>query len=199
MPSGCCHGSIIYSPDGKIESQTGIGPEIVCAVTEYLQSINKSVFIYEHNSVNCVYLEEHPSLDFYAITRGYDPSIRDMRGTDYMDRVRAGQVVVTKMCQSFLLPSLVYGNSTDFTFLVLPMEVALVEEHMEKMNSRFKNGEDYRMTRALPDIIELIPATIDKSVALAYFSQKYNVEPVNILTFGDGENDVGMVSILTSL
>lgn len=75
------------------------------------------------------------------------------------------------------------------------MEVALVAEHMEKMNSKFKNGEDYRMTRALPDIIELIPATIDKSVALAFFSQKYNVKPENILTFGDGENDVGMVSL----
>lgn len=172
MPSGCCHGSIIYTPEGKIESQTGIGPEVVCAVTDFLKGINKSVFIYEHDSVNCVYLEDHPSLDFYAITRGYDPSIRDMRGTNYMDRVRSGEVVVTKM--------------------FLPMEVALVNEHMEKMNAHFKNGEDYRMTRALPDIIELIPATIDKSVALAYFASKYNVKPENIITFGDGENDVGM-------
>ena len=79
------------------------------------------------------------------------------------------------------------------------MEVAVVPEHMEKMNARFKNGEDYRMTRALPDIIELIPATIDKSVALAYFAQKYNVDPVNIITFGDGENDVGMVSFHYSI
>lgn len=99
MPSGCCHGSIIYTPEGKIESQTGIGPEVVCAVTDFLKGINKSVFIYEHDSVNCVYLEDHPSLDFYAITRGYDPSIRDMRGTNYMDRVRSGEVVVTKMCK----------------------------------------------------------------------------------------------------
>lgn len=125
MPSGCCHGSIIYTPEGKIETQTGIGPEVVSAVTDFLKAINKSVFIYEHDSVNCVYLEDHPSLDFYAITRGYDPSIRDMRGTNYMDRVRSGEVVVTKMCKfspsflAFLCCSLPRSGGLSLSSLLL--------------------------------------------------------------------------------
>ncbi|TIB73654.1 HAD-like protein [Wallemia mellicola] len=172
MPSGCCHGSIIYNNEGKLESQVGIKPEVVVKVTEELIKENKSVFIYEHDSVHCVALEEHPSLNFYEITRGYDPSISDKRGTDYLERVAKGEVVVTKM--------------------FLPMEVSVVPGQMDHLNSIFKNGEDYRMTRALKDIIELIPAGIDKSVALAHFAKVYNVDPINIMTFGDGENDVGM-------
>ncbi|TIA93593.1 hypothetical protein E3P99_00019 [Wallemia hederae] len=172
MPSGCCHGSIIYTPEGKIESQIGIEPKVVCDVTAVLRKRNKSVFIYEHDSVNCVALEAHPSLDFYEITKGYDPSICDKRGTDYMERVASGEVIVTKM--------------------FLPMEVSTVPAEMDYLNSVFTNGEDYRMTRALKDIIELIPAKIDKSVALEHFSKMYNVDPVNIMTFGDGENDCGM-------
>ena len=172
MPSGCCHGSIIYSPDGTLQSQVGIDPKVVCEVTHVLRKANKSVFIYEHDSVHCVALEDHPTLNFYEITRGYDPSISDKRGTDYMERVERGEAVVTKM--------------------FLPMEVSVVPENMDMLNSVFKNGEDYRMTRALKDIIELVPAGIDKSVALEHFSKVYNVDPVNIMTFGDGENDVGM-------
>ncbi|EOR04007.1 hypothetical protein E3P92_01083 [Wallemia ichthyophaga] len=172
MPSGCCHGSIIYTPEGQIESQLGIDPAVVVDVTNVLIQRNRSVFIYEHDSVNCVALQGHPTLDFYEITRGYDPSIRDVRGTNYMDRVASGQVVVTKM--------------------FLPMEVSIVPDEMDHLNSVFKNGEDYRMTRALKDIIELIPAKIDKSVALDHFSKMYNVEKGKIMTFGDGENDCGM-------
>lgn len=56
---------------------------------------------------------------------------------------------------------------------------------------RFPAGS-FKLTRALPYIIELCPPGVDKSVALAHFSGVYGIPPENIITFGDGENDVGM-------
>lgn len=67
---------------------------------------------------------------------------------------------------------------------VVPQFIELIEKSFPKAS--------FKITRALPYIIEVVAEGVDKSAALAFFSAKYGIKPENIATFGDGENDVGM-------
>jgi hydroxymethylpyrimidine pyrophosphatase-like HAD family hydrolase len=92
------------------------------------------------------------------------------------------------------------------------MDEEVVPEFLDLLRSEFPNTP-FKTTRALPYIIEIgtsfstsnpepaanisrftVAENVDKSGALAYFCDKYNVKPENVMTFGDGENDVGMLT-----
>lgn len=77
------------------------------------------------------------------------------------------------------------------TQIFLPMDEEVVPEFLELIEKSFPNVP-FKTTRALPYIIEIVAEGVDKSAALAYFCAKFNVKAENVLTFGDGENDVGM-------
>lgn len=71
------------------------------------------------------------------------------------------------------------------------MDEEVVPEFLDLLHSSFPDVP-FKTTRALPYIIEIVAEGVDKSAALAYFCGKYDIKPANVMTFGDGENDVGM-------
>lgn len=77
--------------------------------------------------------------------------------------------------------------------IFLPMDEELVPQFLDLLRTEFPNTP-FKTTRALPYIIEIVAENVDKSGALAYFCDKYNVKAENVMTFGDGENDVGMLT-----
>lgn len=62
------------------------------------------------------------------------------------------------------------------------MDEEVVPEFLELLRSTFPDTP-FKTTRALPYIIEIVAETVDKSQALAYFCNKFNIKPENVMTF----------------
>lgn len=61
--------------------------------------------------------------------------------------------------------------------------------------ARFQN--EFEIVRTCPRIIEITAKGITKGKRLAYFMQEHNIQPDEIIVFGDGENDVEMFDKVT--
>ncbi|KAK4047721.1 hypothetical protein OIV83_005229 [Microbotryomycetes sp. JL201] len=171
FPMGCLHGAIIYDKNGKIERSTSLDPQFVLDVTELMKKHNKTTMLYVHDWVAMASLEQNGKTDWEAVSRGFDPCVRDARETDFLDQVLRGDEQIGK--------------------IFLPMDEEVVPEFLDLLHATFPNVP-FKTTRALPYIIEIVAENVDKSGALAYFCEKFNIKPENVATFGDGENDVGM-------
>ncbi|KAM0787679.1 hypothetical protein ACM66B_003742 [Microbotryomycetes sp. NB124-2] len=173
FPMGCLHGAIIYDKNGKIERSTSLDAQFVLDVTELMKKHNKTTMLYMHDWVAMASLEQNGKQDWEAVSRGFDPCVRDTRETDFLDQVKRGDAEIGK--------------------IFLPMDEEVVPEFLDLLHTTFPNVP-FKTTRALPYIIEIVADSVDKSAALAYFCQKYGIKPENVATFGDGENDKHMLS-----
>ncbi|GAA5987998.1 hypothetical protein JCM5350_007856 [Sporobolomyces pararoseus] len=171
FPAACLHGAIIYDKDRNIEQAMALEPHFVRDVSRLMRKHNKSTFLYVADSVAMVTKEENGSQDWEQVTRGFDPCVTDERESDFMQKVLKGQAKIGKM--------------------FLPMDENVVPEYIELIEKSFP-GVAFKITRALPYIIEIVAEGVDKSAALAFFCAKFNIKPQNVITFGDGENDCGM-------
>ncbi|GAA5835667.1 hypothetical protein JCM11251_002989 [Rhodosporidiobolus azoricus] len=171
MPAACMHGSIIYDKDRNVEQHLYLDPHFVRDVSRLMRTHNKSTFLYVEEWNAMVTKEENGTKDWEQVARGFDPAVRDERTTDFMQRVLKKKEVISK--------------------IFLPMDEDVVPQYIELLEKTFPNVP-FRITRALPYIIEIVAEGVDKSAALAFFCAKYDIRPENVLTFGDGENDCGM-------
>jgi len=171
MPAGCMHGAIIYDHERKIEQEMYLDGHFVRDVSRLMRKHNKSTFLYVEDWNAMVTKEENGTKDWEQVARGFDPAVKDEREGDFMQRVLKGKERIYKV--------------------FLPMDEEVVPQFIELIEKTFPNVP-FKITRALPYIIEIVAEGVDKSAALAFFSAKFNIRPENIITFGDGENDVGM-------
>ncbi|GAA5981640.1 hypothetical protein JCM10908_004548 [Rhodotorula pacifica] len=171
MPTACMHGAVIYNNKQEIEQQMYLDPHFVRDVSRLMRKHNKSTFLYVEEWNAMVTKEENGTKDWEQVARGFDPAVRDERETDFMQRVLKGKERINK--------------------IFLPMDEEVVPQFLDLLDKEFPNVP-FKTTRALPYIIEIVAEGVDKSAALAYFCAKFNVKAQNVITFGDGENDVGM-------
>ncbi|BGP07949.1 hypothetical protein JCM10049v2_003794 [Rhodotorula toruloides] len=171
MPAACMHGAIIYDKDRKIEQSMSLDPHFVRDVARLMRKQNKSTFLYVEEWNAMVTKEENGSKDWEQVARGFDPAVRDERETDFMQRVLKGKEKISK--------------------IFLPMDESVVPDMIDLIEKTF-HKVPFKITRALPYIIEIVAEGVDKSAALAFFCAKFNIDPKNVISFGDGENDVGM-------
>lgn len=134
---------------------------------------NKTTMLYVADWVAMASLEQGGKTDWEAVSRGFDPCVQDEREGDFIQRVLEGKEQIGK--------------------IFLPMDEEVVPEFLELLTKEFPNDK-FKTTRALPYIIEIVNEEVDKSAAMAYFCNKFDVKPENVMTFGDGENDVGMLT-----
>ncbi|BGP16055.1 hypothetical protein JCM10213_006809 [Rhodosporidiobolus nylandii] len=170
-PAACMHGAIIYDKDRNVEQSMSLDPHFVRDVSRLMRAHNKSTFLYVEDWNAMVTKEENGTKDWEQVARGFDPAVRDERETDFMQRVLKKKEVISK--------------------IFLPMDEEVVPQFIELIEKEFANVP-FKITRALPYIIEIVAEGVDKSAALAFFCAKFNVKPENVISFGDGENDVGM-------
>ncbi len=173
FPAGCLHGAIIYDNKGNVEKYTAIEPSFVQRVTELMKKHNKTTMLYVADWVAMASLEQGGKTDWEAVSRGFDPCVQDEREGDFLQRVLDGTEKIGK--------------------IFLPMDEEVVPEFLDLLRKEFPNDK-FKTTRALPYIIEIVNEEVDKSAAMAYFCNKFDVKPENVMTFGDGENDVGMLT-----
>ncbi|KAI5479139.1 hypothetical protein MNV49_003999 [Pseudohyphozyma bogoriensis] len=171
FPAGCLHGAIIYDNKGHVERQHSLDPAFVLGVTDLMKRHNKTTMLYVADWVAMASLEAGGKTDWEAVSRGFDPCVKDARQTDFLQKVSDGSEKIGK--------------------IFLPMDEELVPEYLDLLRAEFPNTP-FKTTRALPYIIEIVAEHVDKSVALDYFCEKYRIKPENVITFGDGENDCGM-------
>lgn len=171
FPAGCLHGAVIYDNQGNVEQSTSLEPNFVLGVTELMKKHNRTTMLYVHDWVAMASLEQGGKTDWEAVSRGFDPCVKDERETDFLKKVLAGEEHIGK--------------------IFLPMDEDTVPEFLELLRTTFPDTP-FKTTRALPYIIEIVAEGVDKSGALAYFCGKFGIKPENVITFGDGENDVGM-------
>lgn len=199
MPTGCMHGAVIYNNKQEIEQQMYLDPHFVRDVSRLMRKHNKSTFLYVEEWNAMVTKEENGTKDWEQVARGFDPAVRDERETDFMQRVLKGKERINKVRSLFCVcvTHLNVPRDADVDSLLpqlqifLPMDEEVVPQFLDLLDKEFPNVP-FKTTRALPYIIEIVAEGVDKSAALAYFCAKYNVKAQNVITFGDGENDVGM-------
>ncbi|KAM0755648.1 HAD-like protein [Meredithblackwellia eburnea MCA 4105] len=171
FPAGCLHGAILYDPQGNVEQHRSLEPTFVRGVTDLMKKHNKTTMLYVADWVAMASLEQGGKTDWEAVSRGFDPCVRDARETDFLDKVASGEEKIGK--------------------IFLPMDEEDVPTFLDLLKTSFPDTP-FKTTRALPYIIEIVADGVDKSGALEYFCSKFDIKPENVLTFGDGENDVGM-------
>ena len=191
FPAACLHGAIIYDKDGKVEKSTTLDPKFVLGVTDLMKKHNKTTMLYVADWVAMASLEQGGKTDWEAVSRGFDPMVKDERDTEFLNKVLAGEEKIGKiflpMDEELVPGQLISIRDFDSLLILLILDFLLL------LRAEFPNTP-FKTTRALPYIIEIVAETVDKSAALAFFCDKYNVKPENVMTFGDGENDVGMLT-----
>ncbi|GAA5984362.1 hypothetical protein JCM11641_006195 [Rhodosporidiobolus odoratus] len=171
FPAACMHGAIIYDKDRNIEQHMYLDGHFVRDVARLMRAHNKSTFLYVEKFNAMVTKEENGTKDWEQVARGFDPAVTDERTTDFMQKVLKKKEVISK--------------------IFLPMDEEVVPQYIELLEKEFPNVP-FKITRALPYIIEIVAEGVDKSAALAFFCAKFDIRPENVITFGDGENDCGM-------
>lgn len=97
FPSACLHGAIIYDKDGKIVQSTHLDPKFVLGVTELMKKHNKTTMLYVADWVAMATLEEGGKTDWEAVSRGFDPMVKDERTTDFLAKVLKGEEKIGKI------------------------------------------------------------------------------------------------------
>jgi Cof subfamily protein (haloacid dehalogenase superfamily) len=195
----CCHlnGNVIYNPKGEVVSESGLDKSIVRRVYYEMKAIGTSVFVYDYTTVYQLYHGEGDSGQWAQILRGYGELV--VEGAEgIMEKIEAGELNPIKMaiCQD----AVTIACMSQLTPLCLDVTADGVLAPKTILETKFAT-EDFALTQALPFCVELIPSAHNKGTALIRLLKYWNetatepIGPENVITFGDGENDVSMFRV----
>lgn len=74
-----------------------LDPKFVLGVTKLMKKHNKTTMLYVHDWVAMASLEKDGKQDWEAVSRGFDPCVKDERETDFLKQVLAGQEKIGKV------------------------------------------------------------------------------------------------------
>ncbi|EIN08129.1 hypothetical protein PUNSTDRAFT_69184, partial [Punctularia strigosozonata HHB-11173 SS5] len=185
-PFNACHlnGNVIYNPDGSVIMDSGLDIGVVNEVYADMKNRGVSLFLYDYERVHQVLYganDDHPGIWAQKL-RGYGETVleyTEAESMEIMDKVTKGAIKVIKMavCQD--------------------------EEALPATRNVLGNfpSDSFALTQALTFCCELIPSSHNKGTALTALVRHLNevhalgIEPENVITFGDGENDVSMFKV----
>jgi hydroxymethylpyrimidine pyrophosphatase-like HAD family hydrolase len=96
FPAACLHGALIYDSNGNIVKSTHLDPQFVLGVNALMKKHNKSTFLYVADWVAMTSLEQGGT-DWEAVSRGFDPMVKDEREGDFLQRVMSGEEKIGKI------------------------------------------------------------------------------------------------------
>ncbi|KAJ3006438.1 hypothetical protein HKX48_000120 [Thoreauomyces humboldtii] len=173
-PAVHTNGCLIFDKDGSILKESKISSSLVADIVNLNRPTRTTTFVYCRNEV------------FQVIDDG-----KGRNGNSWVDHMRAfGEDV--KVGPEGLLERIARGEIN-----VNKMCVLLLEEEAEDTRQRlvesFPGVLDF--TQALPYCIEMLPRGAGKALALQGLLETYQITADNVLAFGDGENDEGMLRL----
>ncbi|KAH9823997.1 HAD-like domain-containing protein [Melampsora americana] len=174
-PAASCHGAILHDPFGKMISIETLKPQTALSIIEVAKTLNRTCFLFTPNDVVLVYEETNPKRDWLSIVRKIERNLIDGQDESFLQKVKTGEVKVIKV--------------------TIPVE----ESSMSTVQTAFSNllfesHPELTSTTALPFVLEIVQASINKSVALKHFCHQFDCQPDQVLAFGDGMNDLEMLS-----
>lgn len=200
FPSIHLNGCLIYGPNGKIEHEITIKSEDVLKVVELTRNLKKSTYLYVKN-------------DVWEAVKGNDCDIgrkEDRKGKGWLEVMRGfGEDV--KQAPDGLLESVKDGTVKVNKIGIMSDEGEIDGKHACDMSALLKNGitsfsivlrkellksfPTLSLTTALSWALELLPREASKPAALRRLLELHDISRDNVMAFGDGENDAGMLSL----
>ncbi|TPX72109.1 hypothetical protein SpCBS45565_g00711 [Spizellomyces sp. 'palustris'] len=172
----CIHlnGCMVYGPGGSMMRQDALDSTVVLQMVDMLRPMNKSTYLYVQDEVFEVIKDPvgRNGKAWLDVLRGFGEDVKPAPD-GILDHVREGQVKVQKV-------------------VVLADEKDVPD--IRKKLSAFP-PDACSQTSALSYAIELICSTSSKELALQTLIDSLDVTPQNVLAFGDGENDAGMLAL----
>ncbi|KAI5852328.1 HAD-like domain-containing protein [Tricharina praecox] len=194
FPSCHLNGNVLYDASGTVIAESGLDVEVVLRVIKEMRELGTSTFVYDHATVYQLGYargewgvggeegDGEEGCQWARILRGYGEDVVCVPPHEVdaaLDRIRNGELRVVKMavCQE-------------------PETIDIPKTHLL---STFPPTA-FAPTQALPFCCELIPAAHNKGTALMqclkYMNGRgYDIARENVITFGDGENDVSMFRV----
>ena len=160
-------GLLVYGPGGSVLSQTFLPKEVVRKAFLYAEEAKVACcgFLGEEN----VTLRSHPRLDELH-ERYFEP-------------------------KSLVAPSLDHILEKDvYKILFYGDDEAVIND---KVKPYWEENivEGSRITRAIPEMLEIVPTGTSKATGLERLLQEYGIEAEEVLAVGDGDNDLEMVDL----
>jgi len=160
-------GLLVHGPGGKVLSQTYLPKEVVERAFSYAEEAQIACcgFLGDRN----VTLAAHPRLDELH-ERYFEPA---SYVADSLEEILAQDVYKI----------LFYG---DDEAVINGSVKPYWEENLV---------EGAKITRAIPEMLELVPAGTSKATGLAKLLREYSVTPEEMMAVGDGDNDLEMLQL----
>lgn len=185
------HGAIVYGAGGKLISSVGLAKEAIRAVVEGLP--HHAVFLFTPDDVYLT--QDDGEQDWLELARRYDHNVHDARETgerdDLLARIEGGLAIVKVTIGT--MPEEVNGalvTLTSATVLTTIRSDTLAA--LTTLHSRFPSSP-WKCTRAISFILELVPPSINKAVALTKLCASLDIPLSRVMAFGDGDNDAEML------
>lgn len=81
-------------------------------------------------------------------------------------------------------------HDKEFSKLILCTDPAKVDQAQANIPDSIK--QVFTVTRSQPNVLEFLPPKVDKAVGLQKLLDHYGYDFTNLMSFGDGDNDLGM-------
>ena len=81
-------------------------------------------------------------------------------------------------------------HDKEYSKLIICTNVDVVEEAQQNVPQTIKDV--FTVTRSQPYVLEFLPPQVDKAVGLQKLLDHYGWDFSNVMSFGDGDNDLGM-------
>lgn len=162
------NGAIAISGSSKVLYKAQIKPEVLLEIYRICQSEDMLVSFFSENTVYSSKERKRLRKTSDAAARVAAPSYKLVeRETDFLQ----------------IIPEIVNGIVIEDDG---PKRIGVVRELLEKVN-----GLTCLSSHA--NNIELLPEGHDKRLAVRELARELHVKPENVIAFGDGENDLGML------
>eukprot|EP01117_Protostelium_nocturnum_P007000 TRINITY_DN2507_c0_g1_i1.p1 TRINITY_DN2507_c0_g1~~TRINITY_DN2507_c0_g1_i1.p1 ORF type:complete len:310 (+),score=89.20 TRINITY_DN2507_c0_g1_i1:952-1881(+) len=180
MPSIFLNGLYVVNPDGSVKMETKLNPKVALRMYDFSALKSRFVAIYSGDRILASSFGWKQSLadlvDLY-----HEPTMEKIEHDQLRSDVESGKVAVHKM---------IFMTETDEAVPIVREEL---REYFASLEGN-KEPVEYDAVQAVPQMLEIVPNGSSKATALEFLCKEYQIDPKNVLTFGDGENDMAMLS-----
>ena len=128
-----------------------------------------------------VYVQAYPGRNYYC------PQVTDATRR-YAASIRVDPVPVNRPISQWMRE-----NPCDMQKLLMILPTPEEADDMKaRLVAAFPSGANFLKSR--PHYVEVVPEGIDKGLSLIRLAKLLGVEPGEVMAFGDGQNDVSMIS-----
>ncbi|KIJ56593.1 hypothetical protein M422DRAFT_22747 [Sphaerobolus stellatus SS14] len=179
FPSVHCNGALIHGGPNGTEVCGTLTPESVLHIVNGTTSYG--TFIFTEDSVTMIsggtgihkqdWCTIAGKYDFDTVDKSQEPE-----RSVFLQKIASGEIAITKV--------------------TVCIDIVELEDALSNLNALANSSaQQFKVTRAIPWILEAIPPDVSKGRGLSQLCKSLNISPKQVLAFGDGENDISMFKV----